>query len=86
MYYVYLLRCSDNSLYCGITTDLEKRVEDHNIRPTGAKYTRARRPVVLVYWEAVESKSEALRRELQIKSLKKEEKEELVLQFNQQNL
>lgn len=81
MYYVYLLRCADNSLYCGITTDLEKRVEDHNIRPTGAKYTRARRPVHLVYWEAAESKSEALRRELDIKSLKKEQKEKLVAEF-----
>ncbi len=79
MYYVYLLRCADNSLYCGITTNLEKRLNDHNSdRGRGAKYLRAKRPVVIVYSEPQPSRSAALKREAVIKSWPKEQKEKLI--------
>jgi putative endonuclease len=77
MWLVYLLRCSDNSLYCGITTDIKKRVSAHNAG-RGAKYTRARRPVHVVYTESAEGKSEALKREYTIKKLSKTKKEDMV--------
>ena len=74
MFFVYLLRCSDNSLYCGWTTDLEKRIEAHN-SGRGAKYTKNRRPVELVYYEECESKSAAMKREWFIKhKMTREEK------------
>lgn len=78
MYYVYLLRCADQSLYCGYTNHLEKRLLAHN-QGRGAKYTKGRRPVALVYYEEFEKKQEAMSREYQIKQLKKKEKEELIL-------
>lgn len=77
MWYVYLLRCSDNSLYCGVTNDLTKRLSAHN-SGKGAKYTAPRRPVVLVYQESLETKGAALSREAAIKRLKKNEKEKLI--------
>lgn len=67
MYFVYLLECADTTLYTGITTDLERRVEEHNGSEKGAKYTRARRPVHLVYSEEYENRSEASKREYFIK-------------------
>ena len=76
-HYTYLLRCADGSLYCGWTTCLERRLAAHNAGK-GAKYTRPRRPVALVYWEAYETKSEALRREAQIKRLSRREKLALI--------
>ena len=81
MWSVYLLQCSDNSLYCGITIDLFRRLEHHNTSKLGAKYTRGRRPVTLVYEEQVETHPEALRREYKIKKLSKKEKLELVRKF-----
>lgn len=77
MNYTYVLRCRDNSLYTGWTNNIEKRLEDHN-NGRGAKYTKARRPVELVYYELFETKEEAMRREWQIKQMKKSEKEELI--------
>ena len=78
---VYILRCADNSLYTGITTDINKRLEQHNgISEKGAKYTHGRRPVTLVYQEPSNSRSTASKRECAIKSLKKPEKEELIKQ------
>ena len=71
--YVYLLRCADDSLYCGWTTDLERRIAAHN-NGTGAKYTKSRRPVELVYFEEYENRHEALSREWHIKRLSREEK------------
>ena len=62
MYYVYLLRCADGTLYTGFTNDLARRLAAHNAG-RGAKYTRGRRPVELVYWESFSNKSSALRRE-----------------------
>ena len=71
--YVYLLRCADDSLYCGWTTDLEGRIAAHN-NGTGAKYTKSRRPVELVYFEEYENRHEALSREWHIKRLRRKEK------------
>ena len=67
-YYTYILKCSDNTYYTGYTTDLKKRIETHNEKK-GAKYTRGRTPVTLMYYEEFETKSEALKREAQIKKL-----------------
>lgn len=75
--YTYMLRCSDGTLYTGWTTDLKKRVAAHN-RGTGAKYTRPRRPVSLVYYEAFSTKEEAMKREWQIKQLPRKEKLKLI--------
>lgn len=73
-YSVYILQCSDGTLYTGSTKDLEKRVHAHNNLKGGAKYTRARRPVELVYSESCESLSAARKREAEIKRLTREEK------------
>ncbi|PIV08055.1 hypothetical protein COS52_04720 [Candidatus Roizmanbacteria bacterium CG03_land_8_20_14_0_80_39_12] len=79
MCFVYVLRCKDNSLYCGQTNNLEKRIKEHNdSRNTSTKYTRGRRPVTLVYVEKVKTVSDALKREREIKKLSKEKKELLV--------
>ena len=67
---VYLVRCADDSLYCGWTTDLKRRIDAHNGDiPGGAKYTRGRRPVTLVYSESFHQKQEAQRREYAIKRM-----------------
>ncbi|CAM2079005.1 MULTISPECIES: GIY-YIG nuclease family protein [Clostridia] len=73
MNYVYILRCNDDSLYTGWTNNLEKRVKAHS-NGKGAKYTKARLPVELVYFEEYENKVEAMRREYAIKQLKRKEK------------
>lgn len=77
-WFVYIVACRDNSLYTGITTDPELRVEEHNTSPRGAKYTRARRPVRLVYTEAATSRSAALQRENAIKRLSRQAKLALI--------
>lgn len=81
-YFLYIVQCSDKakSLYTGITTDLEKRINEHNglSKVPGAKYTRARRPVKLVYSEKLSSRSEALKREIVIKKLSRNNKEILI--------
>ena len=76
-YYFYILRCRDNSLYSGITNDLDRRVKVHN-SGKGAKYTKSRRPVELVYSEKLKNKSEALKRESEVKKWNKAKKETLV--------
>ena len=76
-WYVYILKCNDNSLYTGITNDLNKRVATHN-SGKGAKYTKTRTPVSLIYKEAFETKAEALKREIEIKKLKRKEKLALI--------
>ncbi len=75
--YVYILRCSDGTLYTGWTTDLEARIKNHN-SGNGAKYTRSRRPVKLIYYEEVSDKSAALKREAAIKKLPRNKKFELI--------
>ena len=84
MYYVYMLKCADGSLYTGYTNDLQKRVGVHN-SGRGAKYTKSRLPVRLVYSEEYQSKSSALKREAEIKKLTRSQKEKLIqkqLQIN----
>lgn len=76
-WYVYILRCADNTLYTGITNDTDRRLKAHNAG-TASKYTCARRPVTMVYHEEAETKGDALRRELQIKSLSRQQKELLI--------
>lgn len=79
MHYIYLVRCSDDSLYCGWTTDLKRRIDAHNGHiPGGAKYTRGRRPVTLVYAESFYQKQEAQRREYAIKRMTKTKKLRLI--------
>ncbi len=67
MYYVYIVQCADDTLYTGIATELERRVEEHNNSDKGAKYTRVRRPVKLVYSEEYPDRSTASKREYEIK-------------------
>ena len=76
-HYVYILKCADGSFYAGYTTDPERRTKAHN-SGKGAKYTRARRPVELIYTETYGSKSEAESREYAIKQLTRREKEQLI--------
>jgi len=75
-FYVYLLECSDKSFYCGYTSDLDARLETHS-KGLGGKYTRARRPVKLVYSEELETRSLAMKREAEIKKFSRQEKKEL---------
>ncbi len=75
---VYILRCSDGSLYTGITTNLQRRLLEHNSPAGGSKYTRPRRPVVLVYAENAVSRREAMQRENHIKSLSLPQKRQLL--------
>lgn len=75
-WYLYILRCGDGSLYTGITTDIPRRLQAHR-RGAGAKYTRGRGPLELVYQECCGTHSQALRRELEVKALRRPEKEAL---------
>ncbi len=77
-YFVYILECSDGSLYTGITTDMPKRLDEHNTKATGAKYTKARRPVKLIYKESSENRSTASKREYAIKKLTRLKKLQLI--------
>ena len=76
-WYVYLLRCGDDTLYCGSTNDLQKRLQLHRAGK-GAKYTRGRGPLELVYWEQLATQSDALKRERAIKNLSRPEKLNLI--------
>lgn len=77
MYQVYILRCSDGTFYTGITTQLERRVSEHN-KGIASKYTRSRIPVELVYWEKAQDRSKATKRELEIKKWSREKKNSLI--------
>ena len=77
MNYTYLLECADKTLYCGWTNNLEKRIKAHN-QGIGAKYTKSRRPVLLAYYEEFQTKEEAMKREVAIKKLTRQEKLELI--------
>ncbi len=74
MYYLYILKCSDGTLYTGITVDLERRMEEHNSSHLGAKYTKTRRPVKLVYSKKYRNRSAASKHEARIKTLSRKEK------------
>lgn len=77
MWYVYILKCSDKTLYTGIAKDLDKRIVEHNTSRFGAKYTRGRRPVKLVYYKKVKDRGAALKEEARIKKLSRLEKIEI---------
>ena len=78
MYYVYIVQCADDTLYTGITRELDRRIEEHNSSPKGAKYTKARRPVKLVYHDSCADRSEASKREYAIKKMNKKMKQDLI--------
>lgn len=78
MYYLYILECADNTLYTWITTDINRRLEEHNSSKLWAKYTSIRRPVKLIYSSEFENRSEASKEEYRIKKLKKEDKLKLI--------
>ncbi|MEX2028361.1 MAG: GIY-YIG nuclease family protein [Candidatus Curtissbacteria bacterium] len=79
MYYFYILRCADNSLYCGMTSNLENRLKEHNSEGRkGAKYLRGKKPVVIVHSEIYQDIKTAMNRELQVKKWTKAEKEALI--------
>lgn len=84
MCYTYILKCSDGTYYTGWTNDLDKRLKAHNGGKSGAKYTRNRRPVTLVYYEEFQGKQEAMKREYAIKQLTRKEKENLIKEKNMQ--
>ena len=77
-WHVYMVECADGTLYSGVTTDVERRIKEHNDSPKGAKYTRAKRPVKLVYTEQYLNRSEATKREYALKQLSREEKLKLI--------
>ena len=81
--YTYILECRDGSLYTGWTNDIEKRVEAHN-SGNGAKYTRARRPVKLVYLEESQTKEEAMSREYAIKQMNRQKKLEMIKKYKEE--
>ena len=78
MNYTYIVECADGTLYTGWTTNVQKRVKAHNEEKSGSKYTKAKRPVKLVYYEGYETKEEAMRREYAIKQLTRKQKLELI--------
>jgi len=78
MHYIYIVRCADDSLYTGYARDVEKRVVEHNTSSKGAKALRGKRPVVLVHIESFETRSEALKREAEIKKWPRAKKEEFL--------
>lgn len=84
MNYTCIVECADGTYYTGWTNHLEKRIQDHN-DGKGAKYTKARTPVTLVYYETFETKSEALKREAAIKKLSRREKEALITEQKKEN-
>lgn len=78
-YFVYIIECSDKTYYTGITDDLKLRIKEHNGEKIGgAKYTRGRRPVNLIHFEKFKNRSEAAKREHEIKKLKRKEKEKII--------
>lgn len=79
MYYLYIVKCADKTLYSGITTDLKRRIKEHNFSKLGAKYTHARRPVKLVYSKMYRNRSLALKAEARVKKSSKQEKTKLIL-------
>jgi putative endonuclease len=78
MYYLYILLCADRTLYTGITTDLKRRVVEHNSSKLGAKYTSSRRPVKIVYFKKFKNRSNASKEEARIKKFKRVKKLELI--------
>ena len=84
LYYTYILECKDGTYYTGWTNNLEKRLKDHN-EGRGAKYTKARLPVSLIYYEEFQTKEEAMRREYAIKHMTRSEKENLIKVYSERH-
>ena len=82
LWHVYIVRCSDGTLYTGIAIDLKKRITEHNSDKGGSKYTRSRKPVQLVYYEEVRSRASATRREYQLKRMPLARKKNLISSYN----
>ena len=78
IWYLYVVRCSDDTLYTGITIDLARRLDEHNTSKRGAKYTKARRPINLVYYELYQSRSNAQKAERKFKKLTRKQKEKKI--------
>jgi len=85
-WFVYMVECCDGTLYTGVTTDLARRVAEHNGSPRGARYTRSRRPVNLICAQEAESRSAALREEMRIKRLTRSQKLELAAELQEGNV
>jgi putative endonuclease len=79
IWYLYVVRCSDDTLYTGITTDLKRRLNEHNTSNRGAKYTKTRRPTNLVYYELYQSRSNAQKAEHKFKKLTRTQKEKIIV-------
>ena len=79
IWYLYVVRCGDDTLYTGITTDLARRLNEHNTSKRGAKYTKARRPINLVYYELYQSRSNAQKAEHKFKKLTRTQKEKIII-------
>ena len=79
IWYLYVVRCSDDTLYTGITTDLARRLDEHNTSKRGAKYTKTRRPTNLVYYELYQSRSNAQKAEHKFKKLTRQQKEKIII-------
>ncbi|HEY4494473.1 MAG TPA: GIY-YIG nuclease family protein [Candidatus Paceibacterota bacterium] len=86
MYYTYILRCSDKSLYVGCTNNLERRILQHNNSRQGAHYTKIRRPVYMIYHESFPTLKEARKREIEIKGWRREKKLALIKEKDYKNL
>ena len=82
MWFVYILKCCDNTFYTGVTKDIERRIIEHNTSDKAAKYTRIRRPVEVIYESSFPTKSEACKEEYRIKQLPRKQKEELLLKIS----
>ena len=78
MWFLYVLKCSDDTLYTGVTTDIDRRLHEHNTSKRGAKYTKTRRPVEIVYWLEFLDRSSAQKAEYKIKQLTREQKEKII--------
>jgi len=77
-WFLYILKCSDGTLYTGVTTDIDRRLIEHNTSSKGAKYTKTRRPVELVHWEPYKDQSSAQKAEYKFKQLTRKQKEEII--------
>lgn len=82
MYYLYILECADQTLYTGITTDLKRRTAEHNKNKLGAKYTATRRPVKIVYSKKYKNRSAALKEEVRVKKLTRQQKLSVIKKYN----
>lgn len=80
MYYLYILECADKTLYTGITSDLARRIKEHNFSKLGAKYTQGRRPVKLIFFKKFRSRSNAAKEESSVKKLSREDKLDMIKQ------